>query len=68
MVVKRIHLLLGLLTVLFFLATGAYMRARFPDLYGDNETIRYLYRANHIYILCAGLLHLPSALFKGKST
>ena len=36
-----------------FLATGLCMRAGFPELYGANEALRYIYRANHAYILLA---------------
>lgn len=34
------------------------MRASFPDLYAGNEAVRYMYRANHIYLLFASVLNL----------
>ena len=34
------------------------MRIGFPELYGFNQVIRYLYRANHIYILFASLINI----------
>ena len=55
---NKIHRLIGSLTVLIFLSTGFYMRANFPGLYEENEAIRFMYRANHIYILLAGLLNI----------
>jgi hypothetical protein len=55
---RRGHLILGIAGVLTFLATGLYMRMNFPALYGSQEAARYLYRANHAYILYAGLLNL----------
>ena len=48
---RRLDLVVGLLTVAVFLGTGLYMKTQFPALYGDNQTVRFLYRANHIYIL-----------------
>ena len=55
---KRIHRWTGIITVVIFLLTGLYMRWRFPGLYEGNESIRYLFRANHIYLLMAGLLNV----------
>lgn len=52
---KKAHVLAGILTFTVFLGTGVYMRLNFPDLYGDREAIRFLFRANHVYILFAGL-------------
>ena len=59
----RIHRLVGLGTVLLFLLIGLYMRLRFPDLYEANETIRFLFRASHIYLLLAGLLNLGVGIY-----
>ncbi len=53
-----IHLLTGIATFLIFLGTGFYMQLHFPAAYLHNESIRYLFRANHIYILFAGLLNI----------
>jgi hypothetical protein len=55
---RRAHLIAGLVGVLVFLATGLYMRSGFPELYGTNEALRYMYRANHIYILFASLVNV----------
>ena len=58
MTLRKTHFWFGLIGVAVFLATGIYMRVGFPDLYAANEIVRYHYRANHIYILLAGLLNL----------
>ena len=58
MTLRRLHFWIGCLGVAVFLATGVYMRAGFPELYGGNEVVRYHYRANHIYILLASLLNI----------
>jgi len=52
------HVWLGLGAVAVFLYSGLYMRRQFPEAYAGHDAIRYLYRANHIYILFAALLNL----------
>lgn len=52
------HRSVGFVTLGLFLVSGMYMRTRFPEAYLGNESIRYLYRANHLYLLFAGLLNL----------
>ncbi len=56
--VHSAHLWTGLIGVVAFLGTGLYMRASFPDLYAGDEAVRYMYRANHIYLLFASALNL----------
>jgi hypothetical protein len=60
--VQRVHILIGILTVIVFLGTGLYMRTGFPELYGDREAVRFLFRANHVYILFSGLLNIMAGL------
>lgn len=60
---NRFHLIVGVATVSIFLGTGVYMRIGFPDLYAGNEVIRFLFRANHVYILFAGLLNVVAGLY-----
>lgn len=55
---KRLHFITGIATVLVFFGTGLYMNLNFPDLYRENETIRYMFRANHVYLLFSGLMNL----------
>ena len=59
---KHLHLIFGILTVVFFLWTGQYLKQGFPELYGDDAFVRSQYRANHIYILLAGLIHIALSL------
>lgn len=49
--------------MLVFLGTGVFMSLRFPDLYAGNETIRFLFRANHVYLLFAGLINILPGLY-----
>ena len=60
---RRLHVWAGLLTVGVFLLTGLAMLLMFPGAYHSNEAIRYLYRANHVYILFAGLLNVALGLY-----
>jgi hypothetical protein len=60
---RRAHLLVGAFGVLVFLGTGLYMRSGFPGLYGGNEALRYMYRANHIYLLLASLVNIVLGIY-----
>jgi hypothetical protein len=59
---RKLHLIVGLAGVAVFLATGLYMHARFPALYGGNEALRFMYRANHVYLLLASLINVLALL------
>lgn len=41
-----------------FVGTGIYMRIRLPALAAEVDAVRYTLRANHVYLLLAGLLNL----------
>lgn len=60
---SKIHRITGITILLVFLGTGVYMRATFPDMYQSNEVIRYLFRANHVYILFSGLLNMVMGMY-----
>ena len=60
---RKLHFLIGLLGVLVFLFTGAYMNITFPGSYEGNEVIRYMYRANHVYLLMASLVNLAISYY-----
>ena len=62
-----VHLTIGIVGIIVFLATGIYMFVNFPELYGDNQAIRYMYRANHIYILLASLINLCCGIYMPPS-
>jgi hypothetical protein len=59
---RRLHLSIGVLGVLVFLGTGIYMRQHFPQAYAANEALRYIYRANHVYLLLASLVNVALGL------
>ncbi len=63
MIWKKLHYGIGLISIALFILSGLHMFMHFPVLYEANEVIRYQYRANHIYILMAGLLNLFVGLY-----
>jgi hypothetical protein len=55
---RKIHFVVGLVLLIIFPLTGAYLRLRIPHLMQSSERMRFSMRGNHIYILLASLLHL----------
>lgn len=64
MTIRLLHLLVGVGGVLAFLGTGAYMATHFPAAYEGHETIRYMYRANHVYLLLGSLLNVALGIYR----
>ena len=58
---KSIHFFIGLAFLILFLCTGIHMYFGFPELYGESEEIRMMYRSMHIYILMLSLINLMAA-------
>src|ERR1044071_1389503 len=57
-VFKRLHLLLGILTILHFAITGALMKFNVFGIDKQDIALRMMFRSNHIYILFAAMLNL----------
>lgn len=55
---RRAHLVIGLGGIVVFLATGQYMRLRFPDAYAGDPIMRMLFRSAHIYLLLSSIMNL----------
>jgi hypothetical protein len=55
---RKWHLSTGIFFLVLFLLSGLYMKFNFPAAYADNDLIRMMYRANHIYLLMAALINL----------
>ena len=60
---RKLHFILGWLTVIAFLITGQVMRHHAPPLVTMSDTVRLMYRSRHIYVLAAGLLHLMLGIY-----
>ena len=70
---RRAHLIIGLLGVAAFLGSGLYMHFQYqhfkvPEAYGGNEALRFMFRANHIYLLMASLVNLVVAVYFREPT
>jgi hypothetical protein len=63
--VASLHRWLGAAACLVFLGTGVFLFLRLEELAAGNPEVRWLYRANHIYILLGGLLNLAVGLYAG---
>lgn len=63
---KRTHLVFGLLLFVVFLVTGQFMRADFPDKEAISQELRLLMRSRHIYILFSALIHLALGAYLQK--
>ena len=64
MTLRSLHLLLGIAGVLAFLGTGAYMATHFPAAYENREAVRYMYRANHVYLLLGSLINIAVGIYR----
>ncbi len=60
---RVVHATVGVGGLLAFLSSGLHMRSIFPEAYEAHEAVRFLYRANHIYLLFASLLNLVLARY-----
>ena len=58
MLLKKLHFYFGLAVFAGFVFTGIYMRYNMAGVPHENISIRMMFRANHIYILLASLIHL----------
>lgn len=55
---RRLHLWVGVATLIAFVGTGVYLRFGLDGLGGMELGERMLYRSRHIYLLGAALVHL----------
>src|SRR5689334_19664754 len=58
---NRLHYWVGLAAFAGFIASGVYLKLRLPELAAHNDSIRWMFRSNHIYILLSGLVNLSLA-------
>jgi hypothetical protein len=57
-VMRRSHLIFGIILFAVFVITGRFMRIDFPDKEIIPQDLRLLMRSRHIYILYCGFLHI----------
>src|SRR5918997_351406 len=57
-VMRRLHLVVGVATLVAFLLTGQYMDYLEVRTNALGETARVMFRSRHIYLLLAGLVNV----------
>ena len=67
MSLQRLHLWIGVATLIVFLLTGQYMDRYLRHLVGMEDGPRMLYRSAHIYLLWSGLLNASFGLYPSMS-
>jgi hypothetical protein len=60
---RRLHLAVGLVGLVAFLATGQYMDRAHDHLRGMDDARRLLFRSTHIYLLFTALLNVALGLY-----
>src|SRR5262249_3453847 len=65
--VRGVHLAVGLVGLVGFLATGQYMDLAHDHLRGMDDARRLLFRSTHIYLLFGSLLNLALGLYAAPS-
>ncbi len=58
MLIRTVHRGVGVATIAAFIVTGVYLKLRGSHLFEADEMVRFIFRANHVYILFAGLLNV----------
>jgi hypothetical protein len=61
--VRWVHLAVGIVGVIAFLATGQYMDKFHDHLRGMDDAQRLLFRSTHIYLLFGSLVNLALGLY-----
>jgi hypothetical protein len=60
---KRLHLVVGVLTLIAFILTGQYLRRVYPDMSAVGDGIRMMLRSRHLYIMLAGAVNTALGLY-----
>ena len=60
---RRIHLVIGVATLLAFLISGQMMSHHTPPVNALDADARLMFRSRHIYILASGLVNLMLGLY-----
>lgn len=66
--IRRMHLWVGVASLAAFVGTGLYMRLALNQLQGQTETVRMLFRSDHIYLLLSAIVNTMLGLYLRQST
>jgi hypothetical protein len=65
---KRLHLVVGVLSLIAFVLTGQYMRHVYPEIEGMEDGMRLLLRSRHLYIMLTGALNAGLGIYLTQRT
>jgi hypothetical protein len=60
---KRLHLVVGVLTLIVFILTGQYLSHVYPGMSGIGDGLRMMLRSRHLYIMLAGAVNAVLGLY-----
>src|SRR5690242_18316476 len=60
---KKLHLIVGVLTLIMFIITGQYLSRAYPNMVGVSDGLRMLLRSRHLYIMLAGAVNAALGLY-----
>ena len=60
---KKLHLIIGVSTLIAFILTGQYLRRAYPNMAGVDDGLRLLLRSRHLYIMLAGAVNAALGLY-----
>ncbi len=61
--IRRAHLIVGVLGLITFVITGQVMARHVPDVHTLSAEVRLMYVSRHIYLLGAALVNLVLGLY-----
>jgi uncharacterized membrane protein len=60
---RKLHLIVGVLTLIAFIITGQYLSRAYPNMVGVDDGLRMLLRSRHLYIMLAGAVNTGLGLY-----
>src|SRR5690349_13059427 len=60
---RKLHLIVGVITVVIFLITGQIMSHHQPAMKTLADSQRLMFRSRHLYVLASGLVNLMLGLY-----
>ena len=60
---KKLHLVVGILSLIAFVLTGQYLKRVYPGMPGMDDGMRMMLRSRHLYIMLAGAVNTGLGLY-----
>ena len=65
---KQLHLVFGIVYLVVFWLSGAFLKFIIWDVVADDDLLRVLYRSSHVYILMSALINIAISVYLSSST